>query len=170
MKSPLIKISFGKFALILDLSLDLRVYRLYNLVKNESESRSVMSNSLRPHGQQSVEFSRPQYWSGQPFPSLGNLPNPGIEPRSPALQADSLPVEPQEKTKNIGVGSLCLLQQIFLSQESNWGLLHCRHILYQLSYQGSSPMIWYKKQLCSYLHSKLHRLTTLSPQSYPQPS
>ena len=39
----------------------------------------------------SMEFSRQQYWSGLPFPSAGNLPNPEIEPRSPALQADSLP-------------------------------------------------------------------------------
>ena len=65
----------------------------------------------------------------------GNLPNPGIEPRSPTLQADSLPAEPQGKPKNTGVGSLSLLQQIFLTQESNRGLLHCRQILYQLSYQ-----------------------------------
>ena len=43
------------------------------------------------------EFSRPEYWSGQPFPSPGALPNPGIEPKSPALQADSLPAEPQGK-------------------------------------------------------------------------
>ena len=44
-----------------------------------------------------MEFSRPEYWSGQPFPSPGDLPNPGIEPRSPALQADSLPREPPGK-------------------------------------------------------------------------
>ena len=40
-----------------------------------------------------MEFSRPEYWSGEPFPSPGDLPNPGIEPGSPALQADSLPAE-----------------------------------------------------------------------------
>ena len=40
-------------------------------------------------------FSRPEYWSGWPFPSPGDLPNPGIELRSPALQTDSLPVEPR---------------------------------------------------------------------------
>ena len=39
--------------------------------------------------------------------------------------------------QNTGVGSLSLLQQIFLTQESNLGLLHCRQILYQLSFQGS---------------------------------
>ena len=38
-----------------------------------------------------------EYWSGLPFPSLGDLPNPAIEPGSPALQADSLPAEPGEK-------------------------------------------------------------------------
>ena len=68
-----------------------------------------------------------------PFPSPGDLPNPGIEPRSPALQADSLPAGPQEKPKNTGVGSLSLLQRIFLTQESNQGLLHCRWILNQLN-------------------------------------
>ena len=40
----------------------------------------------------SMGFSRMEYWSGLPFPSPGDLPNPGIEPRSPALQADSLPM------------------------------------------------------------------------------
>ena len=42
-------------------------------------------------------FSRQEYWSGLPFPSPGDLPDPGIEPRSPALQADTLPSEPQGK-------------------------------------------------------------------------
>ena len=42
-------------------------------------------------------FSRQEYWSGLPFPSLGDLPDPGIEPGSPALQADSLPSEPPGK-------------------------------------------------------------------------
>ena len=44
-----------------------------------------------------MEFSRTEYWSGEPFPSPGDLPNPGTEPRSPALQADSLPAELQGK-------------------------------------------------------------------------
>ena len=50
------------------------------------------------------------YWSGLPFPSLGDLPDPGIKPRSPVLQADSLPTEPPGKPKNTGVSSLSLLQ------------------------------------------------------------
>ena len=45
----------------------------------------------------SMEFSRQEYWSGLPFPPPGDLPNPEIEPRFPALQADSLPSEPQGK-------------------------------------------------------------------------
>jgi len=48
---------------------------------------------------------------------------------------DSLPVEPQGKPKNTGVGNLSLLQMIILTQESNWCPLLCRRILYQLSYQ-----------------------------------
>ena len=42
----------------------------------------------------SMGFPRQEYWSGLPFPSPGNLPNPGIKPESPAWQADSLPIEP----------------------------------------------------------------------------
>ena len=72
------------------------------------------------------------------FPSPGGLSNPGIEPRFHILQADSLPAETQGKPKNTGVGSLSLLQGILPTQESNQGLLHCRRILYQLSYEGSS--------------------------------
>ena len=45
----------------------------------------------------SMGFSRQQYWSGLPFPSLGDLPDPGIKPRSPALESDALPSEPQGK-------------------------------------------------------------------------
>ena len=45
----------------------------------------------------SLGFSRQEYWSGLPFPSPGDLPNPGTEPRSPALQADTLPSEPPGK-------------------------------------------------------------------------
>ena len=61
----------------------------------------------------SMGFSRQEYWSGLPFPSPGKLPDPGIKPRSPALQGDCLPTEPLGKltredgsdgcTKNISV-------------------------------------------------------------------
>ena len=71
------------------------------------------------------------------MPSSRGPSNPRIEPRSPALQADSLPSEPPGKPKNTGVGSLSLFQRIFPTKELNQGLLHCRWILYQLSYQKS---------------------------------
>ena len=51
------------------------------------------------------------------FPFSGDLPNAGIEPRSPTLQADSLPAELQGKPENTKVGRLSLLQRIFLAQE-----------------------------------------------------
>jgi len=55
----------------------------------------------------SMEFSRPEFWSGLPFPSPGNLHNPGIEPGSPTFQADSLLSEPPEKPPNMLVAQSC---------------------------------------------------------------
>ena len=105
-------------------------------------SRSVVSNSATSctvacQAPLSMEFSRPEYWSGLPCPPPGDLPNPGIEPGTPALQAYSLLSESPGTIKNIGMGSLSLLQGIFPTQESNRDLPHCRQILYQPSYQGS---------------------------------
>ena len=107
-------------------------------------SCSFVSNSLQPHRLYvahqvllSMGFSRLECWSGLPCPPQGDLPNPGIQPRPPTLQADSLSSEPPGKPKNTGVGSLSLLQGNFLTQELNRGLLHCWQILYQLSHQGS---------------------------------
>ena len=60
---------------------------------------------------------------------------------NPGLQADSLPTEPQGKSKNTEMGSLSFRQAIFPTQESNPGLLHRTQILYQLSYQGSLNML-----------------------------
>ena len=83
----------------------------------------------------SMGISRLVYWSGLPCPPSGDLP--GIEPRSSALQVDSLPFEPPGKLKNTELGSLSFLWGIFPSQESNQDLLQCRWILYQLSQQRS---------------------------------
>ena len=58
---------------------------------------------------QSMECSRPEYWSGFPCPSPGDLPNPGIKSRSPALLVDSLPAGPPEMPKNAGVGNIWYL-------------------------------------------------------------
>ena len=89
----------------------------------------------------SMGFSRQEYWSGLSCPSPRDLLNPGIEPRSPVLQADSLPSEPPEKPKNTGVGSLSLLQGIIPTQGLNQGLLYCRQILYQLSHQRNPRIL-----------------------------
>ena len=75
------------------------------------------------------------------MPSSRGSSQSRIEPRSRALQVDSLPSEPAGKPENTGVGSLSLLQGILLTQESNWGLLHCRWILYQLSYREAVIII-----------------------------
>ena len=104
----------------------------------KSESCSAVSNSLPHHG-------LPSPWNpidqntgvGSSFLSPGDLPNPGIEPRSPTLQGDSSPAEPQGKPKSKGVGSPSHLQRIFPTQRSSWGLLHFRRIPYQLSCRGS---------------------------------
>ena len=107
----------------------------------------------------SMELSRPEYWSAYPFPPPGDHPNPGIRPRSLALQVDSFPPEPWGKPKNTGVGSLSLLQGIFLTQEFNQDLRHCRQILYQLSHQGSTSLyictISSVAQLCPTLYDHM---------------
>jgi len=89
----------------------------------------------------SVHGDSPGKNTGVSFHALLQGIFPGIKPRSPTLQVDSLSSKPPEKPKNTGVGSLSLLRVIFMTQELNWGLLHCRWIFYQLSYQGSPNAI-----------------------------
>ena len=77
----------------------------------ESKSLSVMSNSATPwtvacQAPLSMGFPRQEYWSGLPFPSLGDLPAPGIKPGSPALREDSLPSEPPGKSYPKGLSSM----------------------------------------------------------------
>ena len=99
------------------------------ILEVESESHSVVSDSVIPWNSPGQNTGL-----GKLFPSPGDLPNLGIKPSSPTFQPDSLPYEPLGKPKNTGVGSLSLLQWIFPTQELNSSLLHCRWILYQLSY------------------------------------
>ena len=80
------------------------IYLTWNTVLHWSEVKSLSHVRLfatpwtvAKQAPQSMEFSRGEDWSGLPFPSPGDLPNPGIEPRSPTLQADALPSEPPEK-------------------------------------------------------------------------
>ena len=71
----------------------------------------------------SMRFSRQEYWSGLPFPSLEDLPNTGIEPRSPALQADSLLSESPGKPKaHWGVTLLLLPPFSNPDQEATYGI------------------------------------------------
>ena len=101
-------------------------------------------------------------------PPPGDLPNPRIESRSLALQVDFLLSEPPGKPKNTAVGSLSLLLGIFPTQALNWGLLHCKWILYQLSYQGNlgslyvyNIYIYKSKSLCCTLELTHFKLTIL---------
>ena len=79
-------------------------------------------------------------WVTFPFFKGSSLEDPR-DRRSPSLQADSLPAESQGKPKNTGVGSLSLLQGSSRPRNQTKGLLHCRQILYQLSYQASPSKI-----------------------------
>ena len=90
--------------------------------KSESEVTQSCPNVFDPmdyiayHASPSMEFSRQEYWSGLPFPSPEELPHPGIEPRSLALQADALPSEPPGKLAMYIVLSVWLvLSQLVLT-------------------------------------------------------
>ena len=135
-----------------------------------------MSHSSRPHGLYGPWDSPGQNIGMGSFSLLqGIFPTQGLKPRSPALQVDSLPAEPQGKPnvsfsfvsdslqlhglqssrllclwnspgKNTGVGSHFFFQGISSTQGLNPGLLHCRQILYHLSHQGSKKVT---RSLCS---------------------
>ena len=70
-------------------------------VKSLSRVQLCDPCSVAFHAGQSMEFSRQEYWGGLPFPSPGDLPNPGIKPRSPTLQVDALPSEPPGKPSTL---------------------------------------------------------------------
>ena len=73
----------------------------------------------------SMVFSRQEYWSGLPFPSPGDLPNPGIEPRSSTLQVNSLPSEsPGKPFKLLGFGIIYYAQQETIGNYSNLEIIH----------------------------------------------
>ena len=66
---------------------------------------------------QFMEFSRQEYWTGLPFPSPGDLPNPGIEPTSPALQAGALRPEPPGKPVRTKLGLINYWSHDLISKE-----------------------------------------------------
>ena len=93
---------------------------------------TIAHHPLYPSG-----ISRQEYWSGLPRPPPWGSSQPRDWTQVSHIADFFFTSWPQGKTKNTRVGSLSLLQGIFLTQESNWGILHCRWILYQWSYQGS---------------------------------
>ena len=96
------------------------------------------------------------------FPSPGDLPNPGMESRSPTFQADSLLAQPQRKPKNTGVGNPSLLQQIFLNQESNchvagrfftnWAVREALYVLSRL------VIVFLPRNKCLFISCCIHHL------------
>ena len=90
-----------------------------------------MSDSLQPHGlcqtPLSMKFSRQEYWSELPFPSPGDLPDLGIEPRSPTLQADFLPSELLGKPSR--QNSLNQLFQHFSLKKRLWDMMIFENLL-----------------------------------------
>ena len=81
---------------------------MYNISLSESEIAQSCLTLATPwteayQAPPSMGFSRQEYWGGLPFPSPGDLPNPGTESRSPTLQADSLTAEPQGKPHGIRI-------------------------------------------------------------------
>ena len=98
-------------------------FRFWVSLDRKWKALSCVRLFVTPWTIQSMESFRPEYWSGQPIPSPGDLSNPGIKHRSPLLQVDSLPAEPQGKPKNTRVGSLSLLQLIFWPR--NWTGVSC---------------------------------------------
>ena len=96
--------------------------------RKESESHSVVSDSLRSHGLYNPWNSPGQNTGVGSLSLLQGIFPTGIKPRSPTLQVDSLPAEPQGKPENPGVGSLSLLQRMFLTQESILGPYFPSHL------------------------------------------
>ena len=74
--------------------LNLKTQREEESESEVTQSCLILCDPMDCHTPLSVGFSRQEYWSGLPFPFPGDLPDPGIEPESPALQADSLPGKP----------------------------------------------------------------------------
>ena len=125
------------------------LYPAEDQIQEQGEKRTLRSELIRMKVAQScpticnpmdytvhgIFQARILEWVTFPFSRVSSQPKD--QTQVSRVVANSLPAEPQGKPKKTGVGSLSLLQGIFPTQESNWGLLHCRWILYQLSYEGS---------------------------------
>ena len=89
-----------------------------------------------------MEFSRQEYWSGLPFPFLGDLPNPGIKPGSPALQADSLPSEPP------GMPLYCLSHSFYMENGCKW-LRAMKQLMHRILAERVGILRVNSRKLCS---------------------
>ena len=98
---------------------------IYYIVFAVSESCSIVSDSLHPLWNLQARILE---WVAFPFSRGSSQPKDQTEI---SFITGRFPGEPQRKPNNTGVGSPSLLHQIFLTQKSNWDLLHCRQILYQ---------------------------------------
>ena len=110
----------------------------------------------------SMGFSRQKYWSGLPFPPPGDLPNPGIKPKFPALQADSLPAEPSGSPTS-GLHSLiliCPVGWLLTAVTLNCPLSLCKVILTCICQFPEvktqlKALIILAKQIPTYLHGQM---------------
>ena len=108
----------------------------------ESESEVAQCPTLcDPMDVQSMGFSRQECWSGLPFPSPGDLPDPGIEPRSPALQADALLFEPPGKPLNSHWQSVNERKECLKTQNGTRSTIHKMHFGIVLAPDDSSQAI-----------------------------
>ena len=145
--------------------------KVLSFIKWKSESESVSSSvecdsatsfTVASHALLSMEFSRQEYWNGLPFPSPGDIPDPGIKPRPPALQANFLPSVPPGRQpfinwngahnkklgresfsdKNCGNPSIPL--QVQRNSKILWGFYAIHHVLTSI-YMGRALFIFKKK-------------------------
>ena len=144
-----------------------KVFTLYWHIYVKAQSCSTLCDLMdyTVHGILQVRILE---WVAFPFSRGSSQPRDRTQASSIAGRF-FLPAEPQGKPKKTGVGSLSLPQQIFPTQESNWGLLHCRRILYQLSYQIEKSL-WRFKEGCpagtcrwGSLRSRLHLQSPWNP-------
>ena len=109
----------------------------------------------------SMEFSRQEYWSGFPFPSLRGLPDPGIEPGTPALQADSLLSEPPGKLEFILTSKFCSRSPFWLCYNALGAELQSEMLLTCFSLSFSPYGVVRDTSSiydCSDFHASTHRL------------
>ena len=137
-------------------------YKLKNVLVAQSCPTLCYPWTVAHQDTPSMGFSAQEYWNGLPFPSPGDLPNPGIEPGSRALQADSLPSEPPRKQSMATLHEIILSESLLPTAVSHFKSL-C-HILIILSAccavaLGCFSHVWlYVFMDCSPPGSSLHRI------------